>query len=141
MGGFEVPRTIYKLEWDDPAYDGLVVRVRAGTVREALDRLTEMWDLDGELSIDERRKRVERQHADFVSHVVDWNLCCDGEPLPVTVEALQSMEGTLVGSMIRAWAFRPVKVSPPLDSESTGGEQSAVLESIPMESLSESLAS
>lgn len=137
---FEVPRTIYNLEWDDEAYAGLVVRVRAMTVREALDGYDTLWAIDNSQDLNERRERVRQQHEMFMSHVVEWNLCENGEPIPATVEGLQSMEGTFVGSMISAWLRNSVGVSRPLDDSSTDGDLSA-MESIPMESLSESLAS
>lgn len=140
MTGFEVPRTIYRLEWDDEAYADLVVRVRAVTVREALDGFADLYPFEDGLTPQERRDRIHHQQVEFIAHVVDWNICENGEPVPVTVEALQGMEGNFVASMIGAWRRNTTGVSRPLDGGSTSGDLSAV-ESIPMETLSESLAS
>lgn len=137
--GFEIPRTVYRLEWDDEAYNGLVVRVRAMTIAEAMDGFATLWELDG-LDLEQRKERLFQQHTMFIDHVVDWNLRDNGEPVPVTVDGLRTMEGTFVGSMISAWLRNTTGVSRPLPDDSTSGDLSAV-ESIPMESLSESLAS
>lgn len=137
--GFEVPRTVYRLEWDDEAYTGLVVRVQAMTIAEVLVGFAALWDLDG-LDQEQRKERLREQHQLFVDHVVDWNLHDNGVPVPVTVDALRSMEGRFVGSMISAWLRNTTGVSRPLVDDSTSGDQSAV-ESIPMETLQESLAS
>lgn len=137
--GFEVPRTVYRLEWNDEAYAGLVVRVQAMSVADALDGFATLWELDG-LDQEQRKERLLQQHTMFIEHVVDWNLRDKGDPVPVTVDGLRTMEGVFVGSMISAWLRNTTGVSRPLGGDSTSGELS-VVESIPMESLSESLVS
>jgi hypothetical protein len=140
VDGFEVPRTIYRLEWDDEAYDGLVVRVRALNIAEAIVGVDLSWTADDTLDSAQRIQKLDELHSMFIAHVVDWNLMEAGQPVPVTLEGLRSMEGAFVGSMVRAWLNNSIGVSRPLDGGSTSGDLSAV-ESIPMEPLSESLAS
>lgn len=140
MDGFEVPRTIYRLEFDDEAYAGLVVRVRAISVSEAMQGFTHLWPFDEDLTPEQRKDRLHEQHVFFIEHVVDWNLSENGQPVPVTVEGLQSMEGSFVGAMVGAWMRNSTGVSRPLGEGSTSGVPSGV-ESIPMEPLPESLVS
>lgn len=140
MDGFEVPRTIYRLEWDDETYSGLVVRVRAMTIAEAITGIDLSWTADSTLDSATRVEKSGELHRMFLDHVVDWNLVENGEPIPLSLEGLRSLEGGFVGSMLRAWLFNTIGVSRPLGDDSTSGDLSAV-ESIPMESLPESLAS
>jgi hypothetical protein len=80
----------------------------------------------------------------FISHLVSWNLENEdtGEPVPPTEEGILSVDHDLVVAMNNAWikTLTGVHNADPLPESSTSGEPSPA-PSIPMEPLSESLAS
>jgi hypothetical protein len=138
--GFTVPRRIYKLEFDGEKYAGIVVRVRAMSFATLLD-IENMRRSDEMADRAEMRAQLDEFHGIFVDHLVDWNLEEeDGAPVPLTVEGLRSQEGSFVTSIIAAWRDTPTEVPAPLGRPSSDGDPSVEL-SVPMESLSESLAS
>lgn len=144
MDTFEAPRTIYRLEFDGDEFNGLVVRVRALTFNEWLeerDILAMRWVYDTELTDEERDRKADALHSLFADHLVDWNLCSDGEPVPATLEGLRSQEALFIGQIISAWRNNALGViSRPLEQPSSSGDPLEELQ-IPMEPLSESLAS
>lgn len=110
--GFNANPTIYRLEFEDPALEGLVIRVRRGSVqiRSDFDKAT-TW-----------REQLEV----FVRALVEWNLVDDNdETLPFTVEALLGTEDGVVNAMLNGWvdAGRPAA---PLEQPSTPGETGSV---------------
>lgn len=105
--GFNANPTIYRLEFEDPALEGLVVRVRRGSVqiRYDFDQAT-TWQ--GQLEC--------LQQA-----LVEWNLVDDDdEPLPLTVDAMLATEDKVVDAILNGWvqASRPPA---PLGQPSTPG--------------------
>jgi hypothetical protein len=80
----------------------------------------------------------------FAEHLVSWNLEDEdtGEPIPPTEEGLRAVDHDLVVAMNNAWIQTLIGVhdTDPLPDSSPSGGPSPV-ESIPMEALSESLAS
>lgn len=79
----------------------------------------------------------------FSQRLVSWNLeDDDGKPIPATAEGMQSADQGLIRSLQSAWlqALIGVHDADPLPETSTSGEPSLV-ESVPMEALSPSLAS
>lgn len=80
----------------------------------------------------------------FVDHLIEWNLehPSTGEPVPCTVEGVRSIDKDLAAALNNAWIAELIGVheGSPLPETSTSGEPSLV-ESVPMEALSESLAS
>jgi hypothetical protein len=80
---------------------------------------------------------------EFKKRLVSWNLTDDDDqPIPATAEGLRQVDTSLVTALKDAWvqALTGVHDADPLPESSTSGEPSPV-ESIPMEALSESLAS
>lgn len=113
--GFNANPTTYRLEFEDPALEGLFVRVRRGSVqiRSDYDAATSWRD----------------QLEVFVRVLVEWNLVDDdGESLPLTVDSLLATEDKVVTALLDGWvqAGRP---SAPLEQPSTDG----VTESAPQE--------
>jgi hypothetical protein len=105
--GFNANPTTYRLTFEDPALEGLVVRVRRGSVqiRSDFDAATS-W---------------RGQYEVFIQTLVEWNLVDDkGSPLPMTVDSLLATEDTVVAAIVDAWvqAGRP---SVPLEQPSTPG--------------------
>lgn len=79
----------------------------------------------------------------FVDHLIEWNLEDeDGKPLPTTMDAVRNLDKGLVAALNNAWISTLIGVhdADPLPESSLSGEPSLV-ESVPMEALSPSLAS
>lgn len=80
----------------------------------------------------------------FADHLISWNLTDEttGEPLPPTMESIRKIDKDLVGALNTAWIDTLIGVhkDDPLPESSPSGGPSLV-ESVPMEALSESLAS
>lgn len=80
----------------------------------------------------------------FVDHLISWNLEDEktGEPLPLTMDAVKTIDKDLIASLNNAWvqSLIGVHTADPLPESSLSGEPSPV-ESIPTEALSPSLAS
>lgn len=89
-------------------------------------------DIDGATSVEK-----------FVNHLVSWNLEDEtGQPLPMTMAAVKQIDKDLIRDLNNAWvqALIGVHEADPLPESSPSGEPSLV-ESVPMEALSGSLAS
>jgi hypothetical protein len=135
---FTVQRTVYRLEFDDEAHAGMVVRVRRMTLGEALHVSVALgWEDDDTWAVKVAKQR--ELHELFVDHLVEWNLTEeDDRPVPTTLDGLHSLEGDLVGLMVGAWQAgrTPGAVPAPLDETSTdGGSEGSTLTEIPSESL------
>lgn len=136
------PRTILSLVLDDPKFGGLRISCRSQSFAE--------WTDDGATILWPGTNGTEAEHnaywraigARFVQHIAEWNLTDDhGAPEPVTVEALLSLDRSVVMDLIKAWGeAQSGKVDAPLDSDSPDGKPS-VEQSIETETLSPSLAS
>lgn len=126
--GFNANPTIYRLEFDDPALEGLVVRVRRGSVQIR-------YDFDSAKDWREELEILQRA-------LVEWNLEDDnGEPLPITVESMLATEDKVMQAILQGWvmAGRPAA---PLGQPSTNGDDESpseadlkVAASLPMASL------
>jgi hypothetical protein len=80
----------------------------------------------------------------FADHLISWNLTDEktGEPLPPTMESIKKIDKDLVAALNNGWIDTLIGVhkDDPLPESSPSGGPSLV-ESVPMEALSESLAS
>src|SRR6184192_1711100 len=125
--GFKANRTVYKLVFDEPDLDGLIVRIRSGTLaeRQEFDDITTNADL----------------FEFFPRLLVEWNAeGDDGEPLPLTADGIRQLEPLTFQAIQSSWIRAIREVPAPLEAPSNDGEISEVA-SIPTETLSESLAS
>jgi hypothetical protein len=105
--GFNANPTIYRLEFEDPALEGLVVRVRRGSVQIR-------YDYDHATTWQEQLEIFQRV-------LVEWNLVDDeSNPLPLTVDTMLATEDSVVQAMLNGWvmAGRPAA---PLEQPSTPG--------------------
>lgn len=111
--GFNANPTIYRLVFEDPALEGLMVRVRRGSVQIRSDfDAAETW---------------RDQLAVIVRLLVEWNLVDDDEvTLPLTVDSLLATEDKVVAAIVDAWV-QAGQPSVPLEQPSTPG----VTESVP----------
>lgn len=140
MSGFQVPRTTYKLVFDEEDYAGLVIRVRGTT----LDELFEMDDaqdaINDATTTQAGRAAIRARDALFVDKVIEWNIEDNGAPVPCTVESLSAtLEAPFRRHVVETWrrAAAGVVAAPLVDS-STSGESTELdqtLMNIPAESL------
>jgi hypothetical protein len=121
--GFRHQAKTVTLVFDDPDLEGLVVKARSMSLAEVNDD-----DL--------------RVYEAFANALVSWNLEYeDGRPVPMTLEALESYPDVgFVSSMTEAWFKAVSGVDDELGKDSPSGKRSLEA-SIPMETLSPSLAS
>ncbi len=116
-------------------YHGAEARLRGISYAE----WEEMTGLDGGDGDDNGAKSVQR----FADHLISWNIEDEhGKPVPITLAAAKSLDHNLVAAFNNAWiqTLTGVHGADPLPESSLSGEPSLV-ESIPTEALSESLAS
>ncbi|MEU6785908.1 hypothetical protein ABZ912_42535 [Nonomuraea angiospora] len=132
----------FLLKWDDGEFEGLEVRVRSISVRRFLQLgpLLEASFSDGfsEKDIAE----MEALFREFSQTLVSWNLADEDtdEPVPCTFDAFMDQDIAFVKEIISSWAEHIAGVAAPLEQPSPGGEPFPE-ESLPMETLSPSLAS
>jgi len=133
VGGFRRNKT-YTLAWEEGELQGLEIVTRSMSVGRYLDMIAitraddENVDMIGELI--SQLSRV----------LVSWNLEDeDGVPVPATREGLLSVDMELMGEITSAWQKAMSGANVPKDETLPSGSPSLVA-SIPMESLSESLA-
>jgi hypothetical protein len=143
--GFTPEKTIYKLVFDDPRLNGLEVRARKANMGDILyfGRAEEIAQemAGGQLSDVEAAEKLREMYERFANIVVDWNVeDDDGEPVPISVDGFLSQEQDFLNMIIAAWMRAGTAVPVPLAQPSSDGDPSLVA-SIPMETLSPSLAS
>jgi hypothetical protein len=140
--GFKKPKRTYVLEFQDETdYEDLVVKVRPPTVGEALRNMDLSWMYEDELTEEQRVAKLMELYELFLTRLVSWNIEDeDDQPVPTTLEGLQSLDQDFGLRIVRSWLFETSAVSRPLESGSPGGDPS-VEASIPMEPPSQSLAS
>lgn len=135
--GYKAKLKTYLVRFDEGhEFHGAEARLRGMTYGE--------WEvaagLDGGDGDDNGAASVKR----FVDHLISWNLEHPetGEPLPTTMDAVKALDHDLVGALNNAWIQTLIGVhrADPLPESSPSGEPSLV-ESVPMEALSPSLAS
>jgi hypothetical protein len=133
--GFKAPRTIYKLVFTEPEYEGLTVRARSASTEEflAITDLSDNAEENGGAAI---RNLLET----FATVLVSWNIDDDrtGQQLVPDFDGLKTLEFAFVMKIVNAWIEAVGDVPAPLESGSTPGE-SALMASMPMEVLHGSL--
>lgn len=136
--GFTPKRTILKLQFEDPAYAGLEIKIRALGLGVGLEIADEGQRLreGGAAALPGVRKLI----STFVGQVAEWNIEGeDGAPIPITEEGFAALELDFAVDILMAWYEYQIGISANLGKASTSGAPS-VEASMPMESLSESPA-
>lgn len=139
MAGYRRKPKVYRLEFEDPEFDGLVVRAKSLPLREFLD----MTSLASEAGKDASKGNEQTEHMlkMFAGSLVEWNLEDEfGDPVPGTYEGIASQDITFVLTVINAWMEAIGDVRPPSPAGSNSGGTSLEAQ-MPMESLSPSRAS
>ncbi|QYN26684.1 hypothetical protein [Amycolatopsis sp. DSM 110486] len=124
--GFKVNQTTLKLVFDDPELEGLVVRMRAGTVGQRM-QLNELNTNDEIIEF-------------YAGLLVEWNAEDDDGPLPMTADGVTRLDHPTFLAIQRAWTNVRQTIPAPLEQQSNAGATS-LEESMPMDDLSASLAS
>ena len=119
--GYRPPRTTYVLDFGE-AYNGLEVRVRAGTLGNLL-RIQALSNKGDELTEDE----VDEMFTRFATLLAGWNIeDDDGQPVPSTLDGLKGLEAGLAMEIMRAAVAAIGGVAAPLENGSADGGPSAV---------------
>lgn len=128
--GFKRNPKIYNLVFDETtSWPGLEVQVRTLT----MGQLVSVWSGEGGTSA--------KTFDLFMSRLVGWNLEDeDGNPVPVTREAVEAEDDDMVVAIQKRWTDAVLGVPAPLGGDSNSGGPSAV-ESVLTEIPSQSLAS
>lgn len=142
--GFEEPETILRLEFEDPKYNGLVVRMRTVPSGKFFDLMetAEVLSRMSEHSVTSSNLpgQFKGLFDSFSDHLVDWNLTRKGVPRPPTRESVNELELTFVMDLVLAWLGAFQDVPAPLDERSSSGETSP-MPPLPMAVLSENQSS
>ena len=133
--GYKRNPKIYKLVFgDDTDYAGLEVQVKTITMGQLLAMRS---GTSGDEDKDNIRVSVEL----LAERIVSWNLEDEkGQPVPPTLDAILEEDDDFIFAIINRWTDAVSGVKAPLQQSSPSGEPSPV-ELVPMEALSESLAS
>lgn len=137
--GYTRARTI-RLTWADGEFAGLEIRARRVSIETFFD-LAPL--IDGQLNVSDPQGREELRalFAQFGEVLVSWNVEDeDGTPIPCTAEEFVRQDPAFVREVLDEWAAAISGVSAPLEQPSPAGEPFPE-ESLPMETLSPSLAS
>lgn len=131
--GFQLKPKNIVLQFDDTTdYPGFECTVRGMTLGEYMDLMRVEEVTTGE---------VGHQLEQFASSLLSWNLeDGGGQPVPATAESVFQQDKDFMFEVAGKWMEAIHGVSAPLEQSSPVGEQS-VEASIPMATLSESLAS
>jgi hypothetical protein len=132
--GYRPKKRVYVLEFEDPDFNGLEVKVRGLSTGQLLD--LEAAREDGS---DEAISRLLVLLAD---NLIEWNVEDDeGLSVPANLAGIRAQDVQFNMGIIRAWQQAVAGVSNPLDGASPSGEPSPEESAIPMAPLSPSLAS
>jgi hypothetical protein len=117
--GYEVPNSTLRLEFDK--YPGLEVEAGSIPLGTLLDLSEGASDLrSGNASSDSATSLFET----FASALKSWNCERDGQPVPITLAGLRSLDANFAGDLMLAWFDAITGVSGPLDRKSNGGDKS-----------------
>jgi hypothetical protein len=135
--GFEAPETTYRLKFADPEFEGLEVRVRAGTVGSML-RISHLpMDLR---AIADNQEKLDLFLGVFAEHLASWNLERRGKPIPANREGIDSQELPFISVIVTEWLKAVIGIPDPLGEPSDNGDP-ALEASLSMETLSVPLTS
>lgn len=134
--GKQVPRREYTLVFQgaagDEEMDGVIVKVRPPTVREALENIDLSWLHDGSLPAAEHATRLAGLYTVFSTRLLEWNLEDAGQPIPATLEGLHQLPHDVAGRILGSWLYETATVPRPLPVDSNTGPASVDESLIPM---------
>lgn len=134
MAGFDVGRTVYRLTFDDPRFEGFTVDVAAMSVAETWaynDALAEAKDADAYTRV--IVNTIGRQ-------LLSWNATKDGQPVPASLDGLLDLDDHYASAIITGW-LKAIRPTPEQEPDPTQQADSLLEGSLPMSPLTESAAS
>lgn len=139
MGYRREPR-IYKLAFEDPDMDGLVIRVRSLPIGKFVELTRAAAAVTATESNEASAEQTDILFRALASSIVEWNLEEEGPdgrpwPVPADLDGLYRQDMPFAMAIIEAWLDAVAAVPPPLPASSTGGRPSLEA-SLPMEPLS-----
>ena len=110
--GYVYEEDTYKLVFEDPKMSGLEVHAIELTVEETLQYTELMWI---DMTKSTARERIMSRMQFMVDHIPHWNLeDKEGEPVPVSVDALLKRGKNFHTAIMAAWLKEVVGISLPL---------------------------
>jgi hypothetical protein len=122
MAGYKRERRTYIMEFTDPEYEGLEIKVRSIPIRN----LQHLMSLDPNAAdVKVRAEAINQLMCAFAEALVSWNMTDEnGEPLPTTLEYIESEDVDFIMTCIAQWmnAVSRVDDASPLDENSEPGQ-------------------
>ena len=142
--GFQPPQKVYKLVFEDRAYEGLIVKAKSAPIGQLLS-LMSLANVDLANIQPEQLQEVTDLFDMFADKLDEWNVDYSdgphkGEPVPANREGVRSQDGDFIVMIILEWINAIIGVSGPLPTALSNGEKSQVPLPL-MEELSPSLGS
>lgn len=146
--GFTRKRRTVKLKFTDPDYEGFEVVIERMSFDDTYlfnDYELIEWERDvkaGKFTKEEIDAKIALLQTRLVEAIVSWNLEDDrGNPIPVSVAALNAEEVEFFWTLVRAWILAmKIRVDEDTKAPLSDGKPSEELQ-IPMEPLSDLQAS
>lgn len=122
LGGFTPERTLYRLNFQDAQYHGLVVEMtglRIGVFME----IAELGELDATRLRRADMAKVLRVFEIFADGLHSWNVLDEhGEPVPTTIEGVRTQEFPFIQMLLEQWMEAIGGVPDPLGQPSAAGK-------------------
>ena len=125
MASYKRERRTYIMEFADPEYEGLEIKVRSIPIRN----FQHLMSLDPESADTKvRAESINQMMMAFAEALVSWNMTDENDqPLPTTLEYIESEDVDFIMTCISQWmsAVSRVDDASPLDESSPAGQQEA----------------
>lgn len=122
MAGYKRERRTYIMEFAEPEYEGLEIKVRSIPIRN----LQYLMSLDPESEdIKIRGESINQMMCAFAEALVSWNMTDENDqPIPPTLEYIESEDVDFIMTCISEWmkVISQVDDASPLDSNSPPGQ-------------------
>lgn len=134
MGGYKRERRTYVMEFADPEFEGLEIKVRSIPIRDLKNLMT----LDPESEDSKTRaEAIDKLMCAFAEALVSWNMTDENDvPVPATLEYVESEDVDFIMMCIGQWmkVISRVDDASPLDSNSQPGQPIPEAEPSPLNS-------
>ncbi len=142
--GFEAPRTVLDLAFEDPALNGLEVKMYVPPLGEARRLTVVARSINASTSAGQDLSQKQEEQAlsmyeALAAHMKSWNVTRGGVPVPTDMEGLDTQETTFLNKIFVAWLAASGDVEAPLEPASPSTPLPD-LASVLMEPIPESLA-
>lgn len=132
MAGYKRERRTYVMEFEDPEYEGLEIKVRSLPIRN----LQHLLSLNPESDDPKQRaESINQMMCAFAEALVSWNMTDENDdPLPTTLEYIESEDVDFIMTCISQWmkVVSQVDDASPLAEGSQPGQ--AIQEASPSQS-------